>query len=165
MTGKKIKTSHIESLITEYVRVNGIDSNVDKMLGIISKYTEKSDGFEFKDIVFLSYTLNVSPDYITNVSENPTICDSVLIKIIKNAAALSDDYKNYLADYTEFLYNLCLDNNNHIDSGIKIKVIDKNYMNILHNDVHDDQDNNTNISKVAQTKEKYYSDGNNSDKK
>lgn len=153
MAAKKIKTSHIENLITEYVRVNGIDSNVDKMLGIISKYTEKNNGFEFKDIVFLSYTLNVSPDYITNVSDNPAICDNVLIKIIKNTYALSDDYKNYLADYTEFLNNLYLDNSNHIDSGIKIKVIDKNTMEVISNNVSAQEDDSY-ISKVAQTRGK-----------
>lgn len=165
MSGKKIKTSHIENLITEYVRVNGIDNNVDKMLGIISKYTEKSNGFEFKDVVFLSYILNVSPDYITNVSEIPDACDSVLIKIIKNASVLSDDYKNYLSDYTEFLSSLYLDNSNHIDSGVKIKIIDKNSLNILDNDVYEDHYNDADISKVAQTKEKYNSESNNSDKK
>lgn len=163
MSAKKIKTSHIENLITEYVRINGIDSNVDKMLGIISKYTEKNNGFEFRDVVFLSYTLKVSPDYITNVSENPAICDSILIKIIKNASALSDDYKNYLADYTEFLNNLCIDNSNHIDSGVKIRVLDKNTMEFLSN--NSNEQDITYISKVAQTREKYNSDNDDKTKK
>jgi len=156
---KKLDTTHIESLITEYVRVNGIDSNVDKMLGILSKYTEKSNGLEFKDVVFLSCTLNVSPDYITNVSDNPALCDSVLIKILKNASALSDDYKKYLADYTEFLYNLYLDNSNLVDSGVKVRIVDKNTMEFIQSNYSDNlQEQDVYISKVAQTREKYKSD-------
>ena len=164
MAVKKIETSHIENLITEYVKANGIDSNVDKMLGIISKYTEKNNGFEFKDIIFLSCTLNVSPDYITNVSDNPTPYDSVMLRIIKNSCALTDDYKSYLADYTDFLYNLCIDNSEHINSGVKIRVIEKGTMEFLsENNSEQGYDDETYISKVAQTREKYNLDSDNSE--
>ena len=166
MAAKKIETSHIENLITEYVKANGIDSNVDKMLGIISKYTEKNSGFEFKDIIFLSCTLNVSPDYITNVSDNPASCDNVILRIIKNSCTLTEDYKNYLADYTDFLCNLCTDNNDPINSGIKIRIVEKGTMELLQkNNSEQDYDDETYNSRVAQTKEKYNSDADENEKK
>ena len=61
MSAKKTIISRLETLITEYVGANGIDSNVSKMTKILDVY-KSTEKISFYDFAVISGILKVSPD-------------------------------------------------------------------------------------------------------
>lgn len=125
MASTKPDIKLIETLITEYAKVNGIDNNVSKMMEITESYRETKI-LSFYDLAFLSGVLNVSPDYISGITENKEADNPYIMKLLSNTVKLNPDN----------LYALCLKSGEYLDiqenlidfdkAGITVKEYSKN---------------------------------------
>ena len=153
MKSKESIISKLETLITQYAQTNGIDSDTDKMISILSEYSEK--GFlNTWDTAFLSDKLGISPQYIHNDTDKTDIDSrtATLMKIISDTADLSDEYMEYLSEYTVQIKDICI-NNRSISDDVEIVYIDDSEAYHI--------SNNSPIVKIAQPKTKYNKDNTN----
>lgn len=104
MASTKPDIKRIENLITEYAENNGIDNDVAKMMKITESY-RKTKKLGFFDLAFLAGILNVSPDYITGITDEAHLDDPYLMKLLSDAVRLD----------TDNLYALCLKSKEYLD--------------------------------------------------
>ena len=104
MASTKPDIKRIENLITEYAENNGIDNDVAKMMKITESY-RKTKKLGFFDLAFLAGILNVSPDYITGMTDEAHSDDPYLMKLLSDAVRLD----------TDNLYALCLKSKEYLD--------------------------------------------------
>lgn len=90
MSAKKTIISRLETLITEYVGANGIDSNVSKMTKILDVY-KSTEKISFYDFAVISGILKVSPDYIIGITDDRTPEDGLLVRLLSSAARLNHE--------------------------------------------------------------------------
>lgn len=155
MKSKEFIISKLEALITQYAQTNGIDSDTDKMISILSEYSEK--GFlNTQDTAFLSDKLGISPQYIHGDTDKADIDSrtATLMKIISDTADLSDEYMEYLAEYTGQLRDIFI-NNLSISDDVEIVYFDDS-------ETYHIQSNSP-IVKIAQPKAQYNKDDYNKD--
>lgn len=154
MKSKEFIISKLEALITQYAQTNGIDSDTDKMISILSEYSEK--GFiNTWDTAFLSDKLGISPQYVHGDTDKADIDSrtATLMKIISDTADLSDEYMEYLSEYTGQLKDICI-NNRSISDNVEIVYIDDSESYHI--------PNNSPIVKIAQPKAQYNKNDNDS---
>ena len=151
---RKKEIEKLKTLITQYAEAIRIDNNTMKIIDIFSEI-EKSKHISFDDLIFLSYKLKLSPDFITSVSETNNY-DENLVSIIHDAIELNEDYKEALAEHTKSYLETQNTNSDYIGADIVVKhFVEEDGVYSLDVDYYEDYDESIEVSKVAETKKIY----------
>ena len=124
MTSNKINITRITDLITQYAETNGVDNSFDILAGIVSNI-KLNNCVTFKETALLAGILNVSPDYITGLTDKKDYDDN-LLSLISTAVLLNDNMQEFLID-TAKNYKEIQDNSvNFNAAGVNVIVHNKN---------------------------------------
>ena len=124
MPSHKLNIPRITDLITQYAEINGVDSNFETLTCIVTNI-KLNKTITFKETAVLAYILNVSPDYITGLSDEKE-CDDELLKIISLFISLNSDMKKSLISTAEH-YKEIQENVLDFDAaGVNVVVHNKN---------------------------------------
>ena len=124
MPSHKLNIPRITDLITQYAEINGVDSNFETLTDIVTNI-KLNKTITFKETVLLASILNVSPDYITGLS-NEKEYDDELLKILSAFVSLNSDMKKSLLSAAEH-YKEIQENVLDFDAaGVNVVVHNKN---------------------------------------